>query len=118
VVQIMKQNLEKRGYGVLVANNGEAAYETCIEHRPDLVISDYQMPVLDGLGLCLRLKTNPKTAQIPVLMLTARGHILEPSELARINVRAVIAKPFSIREVVVKIEEALRGDCIDRRKAV
>ena len=118
LVQMVKHSLEKAGFGVLVASNGQAAYEAATEHRPDLVISDYQMPVLDGLGLCVRLKANPTTKEIPVLMLTARGHVLGPSELARTNVRAVIAKPFSVRRLVAWIEETLNGTDIERRKVV
>jgi DNA-binding response OmpR family regulator len=117
VTQILNLNLQRRGYTVFVAGDGAAAYDLAVAHAPDLVISDYQMPILDGLGLCMRLKSNPLTAHVPVLLLTARGHTLTPDDLARTNIRAVLPKPFSIRELFPKIEAALRIDSAEERKA-
>jgi CheY-like chemotaxis protein len=117
LTQILQSNLQRRGYEVAVARDGLAAYELAVKLVPDLVISDYQMPVLDGLALCIRLKETLATAHIPALMLTARGHRLTPEELERTNIRAVLPKPFSIRELIPKIESLLNGQSAAVRKA-
>ena len=117
LTQILRSNLERRGYEVAVTADGSAAYEKAISYIPDLVISDYQMPILDGLGLCMRLKETLATAHIPVLMLTARGHRVEPSELAGTNIRAILAKPFSIRDLLPKVEAMLSENIAVERKA-
>lgn len=117
LTQILQSNLERRGYEVIVTRDGSAAYEKAMAHVPDLVISDYQMPVLDGLGLCIRLKETLATAHIPVLLLTARGHQLEPQRLIRTNIRAVLPKPFSVRDLLPKVELLLRENVTAERKA-
>lgn len=117
LTQILFLNLQRRGYQVLVAGDGAAAYALALAHLPDLVISDYQMPILDGLGLCLRLKDTASTAHIPILMLTARGHTLDAADLRRTNIRAVLPKPFSVRELFPKIDLALGAKAAAERKA-
>lgn len=117
VTQILNLNLQRRGYAVFVAGDGGTAFDLAVAQVPDLVISDCQMPVLDGLALCMRLKSNAKTAHVPVLLLTARGHTIEAEDLARTNIRAVVPKPFSIRELFPKIERALRVEAAEERKA-
>jgi two-component system phosphate regulon response regulator PhoB len=69
------------------------------------------------LGLCRRLKETVATAHIPVLMLTARGHRMEQSDLARTNIRAVLLKPFSIRDLLPKVELLLNENVGVGRKA-
>lgn len=116
LTQILSTTLQRRGYETFVANEGLAAYELALANLPNLLICDYQMPLLDGLALCTRLKSTPKTSDIPVLMLTARGHILSSDDLGRTNIRAVLSKPFSTRDLLPKIEEVLRPAC-EQRKA-
>jgi CheY-like chemotaxis protein len=121
VTQILAFNLRRAGDEVLTADDGEQALGLAEEHLPDLIIADYQMPRLDGLGMCIRLRQDPRTANIPILMLTARKHRLNPEDLARAGVQFVLAKPFSARELMARVEEligpssgaampALRGD--------
>jgi DNA-binding response OmpR family regulator len=117
VTQILALNLQRRGFAVAVAGDGQAAYELAMAQVPDLLITDYQMPVIDGLGLCARLKSNPMTAHVPILMLTARGHTLSADELASLNIRVVLPKPFSLRELFPKIERALCAPAAGERKA-
>ena len=69
---MLEFKLSKAGYAVLTASNGRQAYELACAHRPDVVVTDYRMPGVDGLEFCVRLKENPETAGIPALMLTAR----------------------------------------------
>jgi CheY-like chemotaxis protein len=77
--------------------------------RPNLIITDYQMPIMNGLTACIQLKQNPITADIPILMLTARGHRLSPEELSQTNIRLMMPKPFSVREVIAQVENLLHA---------
>ena len=66
------------------------------------------MPVLDGLKLCQQLKANPETAGIPVIMLTARGHKVLPTELALTGIECFLDKPFSTRHLIAQINKLLQ----------
>jgi CheY-like chemotaxis protein len=102
IVSVLSLKFTGQGDEVRTASDGEEAYEAIVGWLPDLVISDFQMPVLSGFEMAVKLKANPATAQIPLLMLTARGHRLEPADLARTNIRCLLAKPFSVREVLTE----------------
>ena len=95
------------GFIVITASNGVDALRLAREHRPDLMVTDLQMPGGDGLSLCLKLNEHPDTAAIPVIMLTARGYKVPPSDLVRTNIRSMIPKPFSPRELLAQVQELL-----------
>lgn len=116
VTSVLSRKLADRFQDVLVANDGEEALALARLHRPSLVISDYQMPVMDGFALAVALRDDPCTADVPVMLLTARGHLLSPDELARTNVRSVLAKPFSVKELIAAVD-ALRGVELSRSVA-
>ena len=99
--------LRQVGFTVITANNGAQAFDLAVQHRPDLVITDFQMPAGSGLDLCKQLRTNPETAEIPALMLTARAHRVPASDLDQTNIKALVAKPFSPRELISQIKEVL-----------
>ena len=107
LTQILAFNIEKAGAKVLVANNGQELCALAEQHKPDLIISDYQMPIMDGLNACTQLRRGPATANIPVIMLTARGHKISAEELARTNIRVLLPKPFSAKDLIAKIREIL-----------
>ena len=100
--------LRQAGFSVICASNGQDGYTLAREHRPDLVVSDYQMPVMDGLEFCQQLAANPETGGIPVVMLTARGHKVPPAELETTNIKCFLDKPFSPRHLIVQIKELLQ----------
>ena len=108
LTRILQAKFQQAGFRVIVANDGEEAFELAFERRPDLVISDHQMPVMDGFEMCVKLRNTPETSEIPVLMLTALGHKLTPSQLARTNIRHLMGKPFSTRELIDIATETLR----------
>jgi len=97
--------LRQAGAAVLVASDGAQAFDLALANLPDLICSGYQMPFLDGLQLAERLKNTPRTAHIPVLMLTSRGHRITPTQLIHSNIRALLGKPFSTRELVAKLQD-------------
>jgi two-component system phosphate regulon response regulator PhoB len=72
-----------------------------------MVVTDLQMPRMSGLDLAMKLKEDPATSGIPVLMLTARGYILDAAVVARTNIKMVMGKPFSARELVKKVVEQI-----------
>ncbi len=107
ILHVVSMKLRNAGCEVITAVDGEEARDLCLAEKPDLVITDYQMPVLSGLELCQALRANHATREIPALMLTARGFDIEPSEMAEAGISAVMAKPFSPREMLAKVNELL-----------
>jgi two-component system, OmpR family, alkaline phosphatase synthesis response regulator PhoP len=106
---VVAQKLRSAGFTVVTARDGEEAFELACRVEPALVITDLQMPRMSGLDLALRLRETASTADTPVMMLTARGYIVDLSEASRTNIRHIMGKPFSAREVVRKVIELL-GD--------
>ena len=67
------------------------------------------MPIMSGYEMCVRLKANPGTTHIPVIMLTARGHKLSPEDVAQTNIRVLVPKPFSIQDLLQRSAQILEG---------
>ncbi len=107
IVHVIRYKLERAGYHVDTAEDGEAGYELAQQLDPDLIVSDFQMPVLSGYDMCVKLYGSDLTADTPVVMVTARGHKLSPEELAETNIRQLLCKPFSARELLNVIEGLL-----------
>lgn len=107
IVHVVSAKLRNNGFEVICAGDGEEGFEAANENAPDLVITDYQMPFLSGLELCAKLRSEPRTAAIPVIMLTARGFSLADEDLKGTNIRKVLPKPFSPREVLKSVQEVL-----------
>jgi two-component system alkaline phosphatase synthesis response regulator PhoP len=104
---VMSAKLRASGFDVIVARDGEEALALAVEHRPRLIITDLQMPRMSGLEMAQRLMADPGTREIPVVMLSARGYIADPAEMAKTNIRTVISKPFGARDVVRQVLEIL-----------
>ncbi len=109
IVHVVSSKLRNNGFEVLSAADGEEGFEAAKQHAPDLVITDYQMPFLSGLELCAKLRADAQTAAIPVIMLTARGFSLADDDLKDTNIRKVLPKPFSPREVLKSVNEVLEA---------
>jgi len=107
ITSILATKLRKLGDEVIVACDGQQALELACAHRPQLVVSDFQMPVVSGFELAVKLKQNPQTCATPVLMLTGRGHLLSSEQLATTNIRHLLAKPFSAKALLAKIDELI-----------
>jgi two-component system, OmpR family, alkaline phosphatase synthesis response regulator PhoP len=108
ILRAAEFKLKRAGYDVRIAGDGQEAWEAIKAEKPDILITDCQMPRLDGLGLVRRLRGDPATADLPVLMLTAKGFELSHEQLAsQWNVMAVIAKPFSPRELLQRVDTIL-----------
>lgn len=109
IVHVVALKLRNAGLEVITAADGEQAYEIACKERPDIVITDLQMPYMTGLELCEKLRANPDTRDTPALLLTARGHALSKEDLSRTNIAEVLAKPFSPREILTRVEALLSG---------
>jgi len=109
ILHVVSLKLRNAGYEVMTAADGQEALELARAERPDLVITDYQMPQLTGLELCAELRAEEATRDIPALMLTARGFSLTDEDLARTNIAEVISKPFSPRAILTRVQELLTG---------
>jgi len=107
---MLATRLREHGANVLVASDGEEALRLAREHLPHLILTDFQMPLLSGLELARRLLEQPATASIPVVLLTARGHRLPAAELAATNIRHLVPKPFSTKELISVVQELCGTD--------
>lgn len=107
ILHVVSMKLRNAGFEVITAVDGEEAYELCASEKPDLLITDYQMPIMTGLELCTLLRGQASTRDIPAIMLTARGFDIEPEEMEAARISAVLAKPFSPREVLAKVNDLL-----------
>lgn len=104
---VVRLKLQNAGYNVLVANDGQEGLDLAIQHKPDLIITDFQMPRMTGVEMCAKLKDNPDTTRIPAIMLTARGFTLEDNLSGKTNIGSVLSKPFSPREILSRVQQAL-----------
>lgn len=109
ILNVVSLKLRNAGYRVLTASDGQEALDLAIQEKPDLLITDYHMPLLSGIELCRRLKQNAATMCIPAIMLTARGYHLEPHDTAESGILRMLSKPFSPRHLLTTVNEVLQG---------
>lgn len=107
IVQVVAIKLRNNGFDVITADNGATALELAKDNKPDIIITDFQMPVMSGLELIENLRKDPETSDIPVIMLTARGFAIEDEKKEALKISDCLSKPFSPREVLKCIEETL-----------
>lgn len=105
ILHVVSMKLKNAGYEVLTAMDGEEALDIWPSENPDLLITDFQMPLMTGLELCARLRADG--CRTPIIMLTARGFDLEADEMAQAGISSVLAKPFSPRELLGKVDSLL-----------
>lgn len=110
IIQVVAIKLRNNGYQVITAENGAEAYDLACSEKPDVVITDFQMPVMTGLELVEKLRNNEETAQIPVMMLTARGFAIEDDVREKLQIAACLSKPFSPRELLQNVQEVLQAN--------
>ncbi len=105
---MLRYNLEKEGYRVCEAGDGEEALTVVSERKPDLVVLDWMLPSLSGIEVCRQLRRKPATRELPVIMLTARGE--EGDKIRGLNTGAddYMTKPFSLPELMARIRAMLR----------
>jgi DNA-binding response OmpR family regulator len=108
ILRAAEIKFKRAGYEVRCASDGQEAWELIVQQQPDLLITDYQMPRLDGIKLVERVRATPTLADLPIIMLTAKGFELRSdSTQMLLPVSAILAKPFSPRELVARVEDIL-----------
>ena len=108
ILDLIEYNLEKAGFEVLTAVNGSEALRLIQQKRPDLVVLDLMLPGMDGKEVCLRLRREEETKQIPVIMLTAKAEEIDRIVGFEIGADDYMTKPFSPRELILRIKAVLR----------
>lgn len=104
ILKAAEFKLKKAGFDVLCSTDGEAGWTLICEIGPDLIISDYQMPRLDGVQLLTRVRSSITTRDIPFILLTGKGFELDRDQLVKsLNVTDVLPKPFSPRDLLERV---------------
>jgi len=108
ILEVLSFNLRREGFDVVGASSGGAGLQAVARESPDLVLLDLLLPGVDGLDVCRRLRSQPETARIPVIMVTAKSE--ESDVVLGLGVGAddYIQKPFSPRELVARVKAVLR----------
>jgi len=109
VVQIIKANLEMEGYEVDTAHDGIEALEQVARQRPDLVVLDVMMPRMNGWDVLERLKTDPATMDIPVVMLTALHDVEHLDKGARLGNDCYLTKPFEPEDLLAMVRRLIEA---------
>ncbi len=119
IVQMLDINMRTQGYESICVNSGEQALDAAAKLHPDIILLDVMMPEMDGLEVCRRLKADPETRSIPVIMVSAKSE--ERDKIAGLMGGAddYITKPFNLQELFLRIKAALRQvDILSRAQGV
>jgi two-component system, OmpR family, phosphate regulon response regulator PhoB len=105
--ELLRFNLEKAGYTLFLAEDGETALTLARKHSPELILLDLMLPGVDGLEVCRTLKKDPELQRLPIIMVTAKGEELDRVVGLELGADDYVVKPFSLREVVLRIRKLL-----------
>ncbi len=108
ILTLLKYNLEKAGFIVLLAKDGPEAIESAARNRPHLILLDIMLPDMEGTEVLKRLKAGGQTRAIPVIMLTAKGEEVDKIVGFELGAEDYITKPFSPRELVLRVKAVLK----------
>ncbi len=108
LVTLLRYNLEREGFAVSEASDGEEALLRAAEDHPDLILLDWMLPLLSGIEVCRRLRRLPASATVPIIMLTARGEESDTVRGLALGADDYITKPFSPTELIARIRALLR----------
>jgi two-component system response regulator ResD len=107
--RLLRMYLEKEGYAIDEAEDGESALQMAIEKEYDLILLDLMLPGMDGIGVCERLRLQKST---PVIMLTAKGEEINRVQGFEVGTDDYVVKPFSPREVIYRVKAVLRRSSV------
>lgn len=105
--QIIRDLMESVGYDLIEAEDGAAGVAMAIEHRPDLILMDIQLPVMDGYEACRRIKADPELRHIPIIAVTSYALSGDETKTKAAGCDGYVAKPFSPRQLLAKMNEFL-----------
>ena len=95
MLRVTELSIKKGAYAIVIGRNGREAIDLAVREKPDLIVMDVTMPEMDGLTALKHLKACPETADIPVIMLTVRGHALTRQQAEQAGAAIFLTKPFS-----------------------
>ena len=107
ILGLVAFRLERSGYTVLQAQDGEAAFALAMEHKPDLAVLDVMMPKMDGFELTRRLRAEESTKRMPIIMLTARAQDADVEQGFAAGADDYLRKPFSPQELRMRVQSIL-----------
>jgi DNA-binding response OmpR family regulator len=107
IVLALELLMKKEGYEVHAVDDGERAVQAAKELRPDLILLDIMMPKMDGYEVCQRIRSDALLKDVSIIMLTAKGREVEREKGLALGADHYITKPFSTRQVVMKVKEIL-----------
>jgi two-component system phosphate regulon response regulator PhoB len=108
LVDLMQFNLRQAGFETASARDGEQALALVRQRTPDLVLLDLMLPGVPGMEVCRQLKSSPRTRNVPVIMVTARGEEVDRVVGLELGADDFVTKPFSVRELVLRVRAILR----------
>lgn len=108
IVEMVEYNLREEGYATVSALNGENGVRLAGSEQPDLIILDIMLPVIDGFEVCRTLKSDDKTSQIPIIILSAKSQETDKVVGLELGADDYVTKPFSPRELIARIRAILR----------
>jgi two-component system alkaline phosphatase synthesis response regulator PhoP len=108
IVELLSYNLEKERFSIVKAYDGEAALGLVRSEKPDLMILDLMLPKMNGLDVCKAIRRNPETANLPIIMLTAKGDEIDKIIGLEVGADDYITKPFSVKELIARVRAILR----------
>lgn len=117
IAQLLALSIRKAGFEVLTSENGYEALSLVRQHQPDLLVLDLMIPGIDGFEVCKELKRDPKTAELPIIILTARGEEIDRIIGLELGADDYVVKPFSPRELLLRIRAILRRSGQEPRPA-
>ncbi|HON89995.1 MAG: response regulator [Phycisphaerae bacterium] len=107
IIHVVAIKLRNNGYEVITAGNGAEAYELACRERPDIVVTDYQMPLMTGIELIEKMRADDRTCNTPVILLTARSFAIPEEMQQNLRVSSCLSKPFSPKELLKTIQDLL-----------
>ena len=107
IVHVVAIKLRNNGYEVITAANGAEAFELACSEKPDIIVTDFQMPVMTGLELVEKIRQNEETKNIPVILLTARNFAIEDEQKQALQISDCLTKPFSPKELLRSVQDIL-----------
>ncbi len=110
LVDVLRLRLESQSYNVKYAYSGKDLFASLEEVKPDLILLDIMMPQMDGLEVLTRLKNDPDTASIPVMLLTAKGQYEDVLGGYKMGADSYLTKPFTVRQLLTGIKILLSKD--------
>lgn len=108
IVQVVAIKFRNNGFEVITSDNAGEAFELACRQKPDVIVTDLQMPGTSSLELIENLRKHPATADIPVVLLTARDFTVEDQQISDLKISVCLPKPFSPRELLQTVNEVLK----------